>query len=371
MGLLVGVTGLSTLDHVYRSARLSIEEGAFDIDLGGRRFAAPLSAPLGQSRKPEAWVGEDLLERADAVVPGGGALNACLALRSISRDFRLRYLDAGVPNPRVAQTLRASAIECRTLGLHKVPHNAVFGSRAAGNKWVLKSPLAGGSAAANVEARIRWLLECDAVLADSVKDRRLMTPLASAAARGRLRLYVVLSPTLSCGYMLDAVVPWASAVVAGIDEIGDALRLRIEPSLEGGMEALRIVSDYVQCASVYLTLGKDGLLVSDLATMTIYHVSLRGEVEASVQAALASAGLTVCGCGDAAAAGVLAYLEAGRSLLSGEPRSLPRSVAAAQAGTAAALRRLGFSRSLSPGDFVVRELGGPGGAWGRPSGAAA
>ena len=72
MSLLVGVTGLSTLDHVYRSAHLSIEDGAFDIDLGGRRFTARLSVPLGQSRKPDAWIPEDLLERADAVVPGAG-----------------------------------------------------------------------------------------------------------------------------------------------------------------------------------------------------------------------------------------------------------------------------------------------------------
>ena len=303
---------------------------------------------------------------------GGGALNACLALRSISQDFRLRYLDAGVPDPRVAETLRANAIECRTLGLHKVPHNAVFGSRAAGDKWVLKSPLSGGSAAADVDAQIRWLLECDVVLADSLKDRRLMTPLASAAARGRLRLYVVLSPTLSCGYVLDAVVPWASAVVAGVAEIGDALRLRIEPSLEGGLEALHVINDYVQYANVYLTLGKDGVLVSDLATMATYHVSLREQVEESVRAVLASAGSTVCGCGDAASAGVLAYLEGCRTLLSAGPSGLPRSVAAALAGTAAALSRLGFVRSLSPGDFIVRELGGPGGGvWSRRLGAAA
>jgi len=351
----LGVTGLSTVDFFFPEGTLSQDDGSLRIDCRSAQFTVRPSAPLRPGGKVEVALPEDLFALAVTLQPGGGGYNSCAALRSVHPTVPIRYLDASLAGSRVQDELDRRSVEARFLGLWQPPRNAVFGCRRSNDKSILKSPLAPTGAAASAE-EIEWLLACDAVLVNSAKDRELVTRLASAAARKRLRLYAVLTPSLPSGFLVDAVLPWVHAVIVGVDEAQRVLGVQVQSTPEGELDALRFIAGYTQYANVFLTLGKRGILVSDISTMSIYHVSLRKGIFEQVQVSLASSPWAACGAGDAAAAGVMGYLETGRSLLVGDPPAQPPAVAAAIAGSAAALRWRGYAGSLAPGDFEVREL---------------
>jgi hypothetical protein len=64
----------------------------------------------------------------------------------------------------------------------------------------------------------------------------------------------------------------------------------------------------------------------------------------------------LCGAGDAFAAGVLMRRALGLSLVRHSAGRLPSHLAAALAGCATALRKIGFRRGLAPEDFAIRLL---------------
>lgn len=102
-----------------------------------------------------------------------------------------------------------------------------------------------------------------------------------------------------------------------------------------------------------VTLGSRGVSVQGPEAERAYHVCLIPTRAAQVQDLVARDPMRVCGCGDAFAAGAFACLEGAGHLLLPAANAPRRSVLAAVAGCAAALRWLGYSPELSAVDFTV------------------
>ncbi len=352
MAKILAATGQAALDHHFRAAKLTTPSDSLaQVDCGPGKFSIPIRRPLSSGGKTVAELPAELFAYAGSVTPGGGALNTIVQARDIDAGVELRYLDAGEPAAPVSALLDELKIETRFLGLRPVPQNAVFGCRAAGDKQILKSPLASPNRLpSDFDDKITWLLQAQAVCANSVKDRMVMTRIASAAAREKVRLYSVMTPSLAPDYLMEAVLPWSTAVISGADEAGVSLGVRFADA----MEAVGAIRGLSQTAFVFVTLGKNGGLVADPSEQAVFHVRLRTAVLDDVQHWLAADPSSTCGCGDSFAAGAMVYLETGLSLLHGHLHEAP-GVAAALSGSATAVARLLYPGAIAPVDFEIHE----------------
>jgi hypothetical protein len=351
MNVTVGVAGLATLDYVLGRAPVEPAGGGLLINA---RCGSVAVRPLGRlgAGKLDAVVPAPLLACAE-VVRFGGAFHACAALGSILSGCEIRYLDAGFAEAGLAEALGRRGVQVHCLGLHRAPRNVVVQSNGA---VILREPIVPPACEpAGVDVQLDWLLRCEAVLALRLKDRPIMTRLASAAAHRRVRLYAPLSPWLPAGYLAEAVMPWASAVLVNLDEAEEVLGVGVGPGLEGAVAAARLLSGFAQFASIFVSLSAVDVVVADMASMSVYRVRLRNAVAGEVRNLIALDPAGGCGCRSAAAAAILAYLECGRSVLATAPERFPAAVAATAAGIAAAARHAGLSRPIALEDFTVSE----------------
>jgi hypothetical protein len=124
-----------------------------------------------------------------------------------------------------------------------------------------------------------------------------MTPLAGTAARGRIRLYAMLTPSLEAWYALDAVVPSVRAVMLGLDEAGRTTGIATACTVYGGLRTARVLACVSQRGLVFLTMGEAGMLATDPANDCVRHVRLCERAAARVRALVDRVPESRCGCG--------------------------------------------------------------------------
>ncbi|MGA2267806.1 MAG: hypothetical protein ABSH44_04975 [Bryobacteraceae bacterium] len=353
---IIGLSGRVVNDHVFNSERFSERGGSYWFHGGGRAFQVVPERPLDGNRKVPARFDRSVLQYADYSQFGGGTYNAAAAMAAIAPDIELRYSDSGTPNPALEADLARRGIACRFRGLFPTLDNLVTGDPRAEDKIIFKSQPPPHAIPIPPEDQLAWIKQGGTVFLNSDNHHPWVTRLAGDAARGRLNLHVVLTPSLPGPYLLKAVVPHARLIVAGLDELGAALGVRVRNSVEGGVEALRMLAERAMSPVVHLTLGKDGVLVTDPEDMTARHVRLAPAKHRDVQRHLRDHS-KVCGCGDCYAGAVTLYTVAGRSVFGAGPLNDSPFVSAAVAGCGAAVRRLGYTGPLGPDDFVVTEAG--------------
>jgi sugar/nucleoside kinase (ribokinase family) len=293
-----------------------------------------------------------LLALATRSIPGGGALNSILMARSIDCEAALRFVDAAAEDEAARRRLAAADIETVFLGLHRPADHAVLS--CGNNKLIFKSPLetAGVAPARDV---LSQAIKGEALLCNSVKDRLIMTHAAAEAAHRRIRMHAMLTPSLPAEYLTDAVLPWATTVMAGSDDLEKMFGIPVGADPGPMLDAVRWIAERTVYADmVFVTLGENGILAADLPADTIFHVRLRKNAAQAVQSSISESPLRVCGAGDAAAAGIFIFRERGSALMPGLS-GLPPAVAASMAACAAALSRIGLASVLRPPDFDVYE----------------
>ncbi len=252
--------------------------------------------------------------------------------------------------------------------LYPTVDNVVTGDPQARDKRIFKTAPPPHTLQRPPDDQFSWLTEGGTVLVNSDKHRPWVAKLAGAAARGRLNLHSVLTPAIAGDYLMDAVVPSSRLIIAGLDELGAALGVAVQDSVEDGVEALRMLSQRALSPVVHLTLGEEGVLVSNPEEMTVLHVRLASAKSRQVLASLRDHS-RVCGSGDRYAGAVTLHMSAGCSVFGvGALRGSPFA-SAAVAGCAAAVRGLGYEGALGPGDFAVAVVGyldgdGGGAGWG-------
>src|SRR5437868_3356729 len=72
--------------------------------------------------------------------------------------------------------------------------------------------------------------------ANSVKDVPLARYLADAARSSRVRLYIVVTSSLPLGFLREAVLPVASAVIAGADELAPLAGRPVPRAIEAALD---------------------------------------------------------------------------------------------------------------------------------------
>jgi hypothetical protein len=356
MGQVIGVSGTAVADHFYKPERVSLRDGSYWIASAAGDFRVELDAPVNGNRKPFARFDQALLGHADHKQFGGGGYNSAVEMAGIAPEVDVRYSDSGAENAELEADMTARCISYRSRGLYPTPNNVVTADPQAKDKLVFKSATSPHAIKMPAGDQLPWVSEGGTVLVNSDKHRAWVTALAGAAARGRLNLHVVLTPSLPGDYLMDAVVPHARLIVAGLDELGAALGVAVRNSVEGGVDALRMLAERAQSPVVHLTLGERGVLVANPEDMTVLHVRLAPVRGRAVQARLRDHS-RVCGCGDCYAGAVTLYSVTGRSVFGCGPLHDSPFVSAALAGCAAAVRRLGYEGPLAPGDFRVAVVG--------------
>jgi sugar/nucleoside kinase (ribokinase family) len=237
-----------------------------------------------------------------------------------------------------------------SLGLRSVPTNAIFGARD--NKVVLKSAVVGVDSLTPAQiSRLEDLISQDGVLANSLKDLPVMRFLTDAALQGRTRLYAVITSSLPARVACLEVLPAASVVFSAWDELEPVIGHSLPLTRQSVREAIERISRRAPQAMTFVTMGKCGVVVRD-PDGSVSNVCLASGISRVVQGIVGRAPACVCGCGDAFAAGVYAFLEAGRSLVPGG-RDYTMAVQVAVAGCGSAIRWLGYKHELVQGDFSV------------------
>jgi sugar/nucleoside kinase (ribokinase family) len=297
----------------------------------------------------------ELLAEASEVRYGGGGFNSCSALRVIAPETSVHYLDACHLDDEFRKQFENPMIEFESLELRQIPDSAIVDNRES--KVIFKSPIntwAGELTEAQM-AKLAWLSQSEAVLANSVKDTAIMSYLADAVAHQRVRLYVVLTQSLAYDFVHKTVLPSAHALFTSWDQVSHITNSKVEKALHSNLRSLAWLQERAPNSHIFLTMGKLGTLVVGAGQSIAFHLCLKPLLSAEVQV-FAAHPSRVCGCGDAFAAGVLADLEAGQSLLTGERKTLPPEVWAGLAGCAAALHWLGYQHKLCEEDFTIRSF---------------
>jgi sugar/nucleoside kinase (ribokinase family) len=277
-------------------------------------------------------------------------------MRRAAPDIEIRYSDSGDHNPVLQADLARRGIVCRFRGLFRTMDNLVTADPDTEDKLVFKSEPPPLSVQPAPGDQVSWLAAGGTILLNSDKHRAWVTKLAGAAARGQLNLHVVLTTALPAEYLMEAVVPNARLLVAGLDELGESLKIAVRDSIDGAVTALRFLAHRAMSPMVHVTMGVRGVLLADPENMTVLHVRLsKGRAE-GVRKAVGRDHSRVCGCGDAYAGAVTAFMLAGRSVWGAGSLHGSPFAAAAIAGCAAAVRHLGYLGPLAPEDFVVSEV---------------
>jgi sugar/nucleoside kinase (ribokinase family) len=182
-----------------------------------------------------------------------------------------------------------------------------------------------------------------------------MEYLVAAAADRAIRLYAVLTTSLPADFVADRVLPATHSIFASWDEASWITGLESEQSIECALAHLNWLRETAPQATIFLTMGEEGVLVAGSSSSLIHHVRLDRHW-ADVQQLVSQDATRLCGAGDCFAAGASVYLETGATRLAGIASVPSDAVGAALAGCAAAVRWLGSVLGLTARDFDVMEF---------------
>lgn len=285
-----------------------------------------------------------------AEVKGGGGLwNTARAYRLIS--YRVaRYLDAVVPDKRLLREVEYLRMQARFLKLYPRPCNIVAGPDRTIFKPVTPAPADWNAA---LQEAVEWAAQAQIIAANSIGDDVFMTALTDAVKGAGTKLYAMVTPALAAPAVRRAI-PACSAVFAASDEIPRIFGEEFAPTLEGAFRALAHVRALNPGATVFITLGKDGVLVGGPGAVPVL-VRLRPGLVAEVQEHIRSNPGCNCGCGDAFFAGAVAWYADRESLAVGLAGGQESGVCASISGCAAAVRWTGFQTQLGRDDFQIAE----------------
>jgi sugar/nucleoside kinase (ribokinase family) len=350
----LAIVGNATVDCYLPQATIARSDGRVEVECGTRTYDFyPQAAVRPGAKVTVSALPRAMLAQAQETSYGGGAFNSYVAFRSIAPAASLLYYDTSLADRGLEGRLKDAATEVVFGGLHPIPTSVVLGER--GDKIILKcAPSVDPHAQVSAASAAR-LDGCAAVLANSVKDVRLMSHLAARAAGGRMRLYLVLTGSLPTDFVNENILPAARCLFISWDDVMCVGGVCLRRTVANALHLLSCLRDRARASLIFLTLGGDGVLVSRAGRATATHVYLNPQTRlaAEIRELAARRPTHACGCGDAFAAGAFAELETRHSLLVNGGRRAPREVRAALSGYAAALRRLGYQAPLSAAELTV------------------
>jgi sugar/nucleoside kinase (ribokinase family) len=350
----LGIVGNATIDCYLPQAIIKRSNGKVEVKCGAQEYEFhPRESASPGAKVNVAALPLELLAQGQKTVYGGGAFNSYAAFRLIAPETRMLYFDTCSADKELEAQLKSATTEVFFGGLHPIPTSAVLGEMS--DKIIFKYPLVIGQDMEVSAAYLKHLDGCDAILANSAKDIRSMSHLASRASRRQLRLYVVLTGSLPPDFVNERILPAASCIFISWDDVMYIGGVRVRKTVDKALHILNCIRDRARASMIFLTMGSDGVVVAqtDRATATHVYLDPQARLSAEMQALAADHPAHVCGCGDAFAAGAFADLETRQSLLVEEDNNYPRDVRAALSGCAAALRRLGYDGPVSEEEFVV------------------
>ena len=353
----IAFVGSGAVDHHVRDARIVVESDSFFCVQYARDSSSYLSL---EPVVPGAKINVPVLPAAPLAladgVPGGGALNSLSAFAELVPGAEYRYLDSGERDEVLAARCAELGAESRFMGLYPTPYNAVIGMGRR-DRVILKS-IACRTSRLNADsaAEFESLAGFDAVVMNSARPVSVASQVVNMQAWAGFRLHAAITHSLPAGFVVRTVLPVATTVFANWDEMDVLANSPFERTVKGAADLLRWLKHVAPLATVFVTMGAKGALVSLIGSDDVVRVCLRPGVARAVSTCVAAAPSGVCGCGDAFGAGAVAAMETGRSWLV-EPAGCVSAVYWALSGCAAALRHLGYSRPLTPSDFDVRRVG--------------
>jgi len=284
---------------------------------------------------------------------GGGGYLSAVMLSKISDDkvcyldISTPSLDMSVPVTSLANKLESMGIESYFLNCMPIPLNIVLGKRS--DKIVIKSRLIKTVFGKYHPALVNELInDSRGILLNSVKDESLVELVLNSDKKEKT-LVAVITKSLEPDYALRRVVPncicqfnydeFGYIINPEHDVIGDE-ETRIESAIEG---IKRIRADYNKKDSMYVTLGKNGVLCSD--SNYVYHVRLKDEFLEKIDEAVNKNTASTCGAGDAHAAGVL-----------NEELKRLYVLEIAKKACAVAVSYLGFKDILDDNSFIIKRF---------------
>ncbi len=351
MERIAGIYGNSNKDEYLRTRSVAHFGETLSItfsDGSVRSFTVPnVPSKLTLERIPK-----EFLRNVSASRPGGGAVNSRIAVDLISEEvgeiIEARLLDANridgliethVPGP------------IRYLDLRPCPANYVLGTRD--DKWIFRSQIA---EARSLDSRqhelIRWLLTSGTILINGAKDIEVVDYIVKSFDRRWCQLIFMLTPSLPATF-LKRILPAATTIIAAWDELQPLIG-ECPVTIEGMVFAaarLRELTD----AELHLTMGRYGVLSAGVGSWDPIHIRLHqgSDLDIDTQALVRDYPARLCGAGDAFAAGVLASVAFGHSLLT-DGNQLPAHIQNALAGCASALRWIGVLSDFHNDYFAIR-----------------
>ena len=353
----IAITGHAAGDYGYPHAHFRHFDQTVEIILPSVTFRVSLLDKF-QGGKAPAIIPDELWRHAADLRYGGGGVQSACAAKLAAPDVGMRYLEACRPTELLQRQLSYPGLDVEFLNLRVVPRNAILGGGS--DRIILKSRLEGAPPFGPEELRkLDWLTEAPCVLANSVKDDPVIGHLAQAAEANRIRLHVVVTKSLETDFARKAVLGAAHMIFASADEIGFLVGRKVTCDPAEALEALDWLRRHAAQATLYLTLGREGVLVAGPGLDSPRHVRLAQRPWEQVQERVGRDSTKLCGAGDAFAAGVTVHQQTGKSLLAGAPPSYAPELNAALAGCALAVRWIGWEPPLSESDFIIKKLSWP------------
>lgn len=352
----IGITGTLVRDFYFPAATLVGYGPEFRIRTPEVECSVSTPEPLFPGAKVTLESLPDALVSASKEFAlGGGGYNSLRALLDARPDLPVRYLDSGDLPEHFVREVAGYNVTSRSLHLRQTPSNAIIGNRSS--KVILKSPITPvAELDGDHQSAIDWLLQCDAILANSLKDPAVVKALVDGVRHRRVSLFILLTQSLANDLVERFVLPSAAVIIATWDQAGYIVTRPDSRTVDNALEVVTALARKAAAADLFLTLGKDGVLAYSQEMSTAYHVRLRAAAWERAQE-LARAPVHLCGCGDAFAAGVvLGMLGQAGSLISAGGAVLRGALM----GSVVALSWLGWSGGPDFDEFEVRDfvLGG-------------
>lgn len=282
-----------------------------------------------------------------SVAPGGGGLGTVKGLME-NISSTIQYLDVSKPEETFLRCFGDIAVDCTFLALRSAPFNLVLGCRS--NKIILKNAVHPVDISPTTyQSVVRRLAGSEWIILNSVKDGALMHAAAEAAlTTSRCKIAVILTTSLPSRFVRQHILPVTHVLIVSFDELQWLLPGRQTDMTSSRERLLRLVQESRPNASLFVTLGRRGVLCASQAGF--FHVRLKDEVARQVGDVVNRCPLALSGAGDYFSGGVIAN----RSIhaWSSQPE-YPQIVQDAVAGSITAIKHLGYQ--VGSEDFIVRE----------------
>jgi len=319
------------------------------IDIDGRSFDIDVDGPALPGSKVVAENVEMLCSPSARIKPGGGSyISTKQLIKLLGNAAAIHYVDTSCGCRSISEGLGDQDVQVSFLGRHEIPTNVVIGSGT--DRIILKSRINFTVPTPGCPPNpIPGFENVDAILINSPKNVQDFQQIIGQAGN-RPRLTCVITPSLPAWFLIDPVLSSGHTVILSEDELSSMAGKSLPPYIQDGQAALELFSGFgVMC---FVTLGKDGVLVS--ADKDVYHIRLNQTTSACMQAQVRRSPERVNGAGDAFAAGVFSYIEAGCSLLP-DPvlKTYPIAVSGALAGCCAAINWIGYPNPVEIEDFDI------------------